>query len=296
MHPCLLRLGLIFSLTALTAAAQPASATFRSSLLESWSFGYGYSSKGDLERSGPAGAVAVQRVDLSIAGRRSTAGGIMLVYGFNFTSNELDTAPGTPLPERLAELSLNLGGSRRLNPAWSLSLFARPGFYGDFTAIGDSLNLPVLAVANYARSKELVWTFGLNVNPMADYPVLPVAGVRWQFSPAWTFNLGFPQAGFVYQASAKTTWRAGVSFQGGSFRISDNLGVPAAGVDRLANTLLDYREVRVGLGADLTLAAGFVLVLDAGMVTDRKFDYYDRDYQLNGEPAAYGSLALRAAF
>jgi hypothetical protein len=296
MHPYLLRLGFIFSLTALTAAAQPASATFRTSLLETWSFGYGYSSKGDLERSGPAGDVAVQRVDLSISGRRPTAGGLMLVYGFNFTSNELETSPGTPLPERLAELSLNLGAIRRFNPEWAVSAFARPGFYGDFTEIGDSLNLPMLAVANYTRSKELTWTFGLNVNPMADNPVLPVAGVRWQFAPAWTFNLGFPQAGFVYQASPKATWRAGVSFQGGSFRISDNLGVPAPGVDRLANTLLDYREVRVGLGADLTLSAGFVLVLDAGMVTDRKFDYFDRDYQLNGEPAAYGSIALRAAF
>ena len=296
MPPSLIRLGLIFTLTALTAAAQPASSTFRTSLLESWSFAYGYSSKGDLDRSGPAGDVAVQRVDFSISGRQPSTSGAMLVYGVNFTSNELDTAPGTPLPKRLAELSLNLGAIHRFNPAWSGSVFARPGFYGDFTAIGDSFNLPVLAMANYTRRKALVWTFGLNVNPMADNPVLPVAGVRWQFAPAWTFNLGFPQAGFVYQAGPQTTWRAGVSFQGGSFRISDNLGVPAPGVGRLANTRLDYREVRVGLGADLKLPAGFVLTLDAGMVTDRKFDYFDRDYQLNGDPAAYGSISLRAGF
>jgi hypothetical protein len=177
-----------------------------------------------------------------------------------------------------------------------VSVFARPGFYGDFTEMGDSFNLPLLAMATYTRRKELVWTFGLNVNPMAENPVLPVAGVRWQFAPAWTFNLGFPQAGFIFQPNPKTIWRAGVSFQGGSFRISDNLGVPAPGVARLANTFLDYREVRVGLGADLTLPAGFILTLDAGVVTDRQFDYYDRDYRLNGDPAAYGSIALRAAF
>jgi hypothetical protein len=39
-----------------------------------------------------------------------------------------------------------------------------------------------------------------------------------------------------------------------------------------------------------------VLAIDAGYVADRKFDYFDRDYILNGEPAAYGSIALRAAF
>jgi hypothetical protein len=289
----LLTLGL---LTALTAAAQPVAATFRASLLDSWVFGYGFSTHGDLARGGPVGEVAVQRVDLSMSGRRALQGGAQLAYGFNFSSNELDVTPGTPLPERLAELSLNLGYIRRLNPQWSLSLFARPGFYGDFTAISDSFNLPMLAMANYTRSKDLVWTFGLNVNPQGDNPVLPVAGFRWQFAPAWTFNLGFPQAGFLYQPGPGATWRAGVGFQGGSFRISDNLGVPAPGVARLANTRLDYREVRVGLGADLTLSAGVVLTLDAGLVTDRQFDYFDRDYRLNGGSAAYASAALRARF
>lgn len=294
LHPCLaLGLGLY---SALASAAQPASATFRPALLDAWSFGYGFSTKGDLTRGGAAGDVAVRRVDLSFSGRRALQGGAQLAYGFNFASNELDVTPGTPLPDRLAELSLNLGYLRRINPEWALSVFARPGFYGDFTAIGDSFNLPVLALANYTRSKDLVWTFGLNINPTGDNPVLPVAGFRWKFAPAWTFNLGFPQAGFIYQAGTHASWRAGVALQGGSFRISDNLGVPAAGVPRLANTFLDYREVRVGVGADFTLHAGFVLTLDAGMVTDRQFDYYDRDYRLNGDPAAYGSISLRARF
>lgn len=289
-------LALIFCATALVASAQTASTKFRPSMLNDWSLGYSYSSPSELDRGGPAGEVAVHRMDLSFSGGRPLAKGTMLAYGLTFTTNELALSPGTPLPERLAELSLNLGYIRRFNPEWSLSVFARPGFYGDFTQIEDSLNMPVLALANYKQSKELVWTFGLIIDPMGEYPVMPVAGFRWDFAPAWTFNLGFPQAGFIYKASPTTVWRAGLSFQGGSFRISDNLGVPAPGVDRLANTRLDYREMRFGLGADLTLPAGFILVLDAGYVADRKFDYYDRDYILNGEPAYYGAIALRASF
>ena len=290
------RFALVFFGSALVALAQPAASTFRTSLLQSWSLGYSYSSQGDLTRAGPAGAVAVNRMDFSFSGRRAISPDNLLVYGFVAATNEFDTTPGTPLPGRLAEVSVNLGLIKKYNPQWAVSLFARLGFYGDFTDLGDSLNMPVLILANYTRRKELVWNFGLNVNPLADNPVLPVVGVRWMFAPAWTFNLGFPQAGFVYQASPKQIWRAGVSFQGGNYRISDNLGVPAAGVARLANTRLDYREVRVGLGADLTLPAGFILTLDAGLVTDRQFDYYDRNYILNGDPAAYGAIALRAAF
>jgi hypothetical protein len=80
-------------------------------------------------------------------------------------------------------------------------VFLRPGFYGDFEEIaGDSFNVPVLALAQYGPRRELVWMFGLSVNAFSDHPVMPVAGVRWQFAQAWTFNLGFPQAGFVCRA------------------------------------------------------------------------------------------------
>jgi hypothetical protein len=296
MRSPLSRLALIFFGSALVALAQPASSTFRTSLLQSWSLGYSYSSRSDLTNNGPAGSIAVNRMDFSFSGRRPISPENLLVYGFVAATNEFDTTPGTRLPERLAEVSLNLGLIKRFSPQWGVSAFARPGVYGDFTEIGDSLNMPVLILANYTQRKELVWSFGLNINPLSEYPVLPVAGVRWQFAPAWTFNLGFPQAGLVYAASPKAIWRAGASIQGGSFRISENLGVPAPGVDRLANTRLDYRELRFGVGADLTLPAGFVLTLDAGMVGDRKFDYYDRDYILNGDPAVYGTIALRAGF
>ena len=290
------RFVLLAALSAISVRAQPASATFRAGLLDSWSIGYSYSSNADLTRNGPTGDVAVNTFNISTSSRSPISKESLFVYGANFTNYELSSSPGTPLPDRLSEASLNLGVINRFSPAWAVSAFARPGFYGDFTRLSDSFNVPVLALANYARTQNLVWSFGLRVDAFSETPVLPVAGVRWQFAPAWTFNLGFPQAGFVFKASPTSIWRAGVSFQGGSFRISDNLGTPAPGVKRLANTLMDYREVRAGIGADFTLPRGFSLNLDAGIVTDRQFDYYDRDYGLNGDPAAYGAISLSAKF
>ena len=280
-----------------TLAAQPASTTFRTSLLESVSIGYSYSSREDLSYGGRVGDVAVQRFDFSLSGRRPWNDTVSLVYGFAYADNQLDHSAGVSLPDNLRELSLNLGLTQKLSATWSWSAFVRPGFYGDFEDIdGDSFNAPLLAFAQYAPRRELVWIFGLSVNPFSDHPVMPVAGVRWQFAPEWTFNLGFPQAGFSYRANHQLTLRAGVSFQGGSFRITNNLGVPAPGIDRLANTFLDYREVRAGLGADLKLAEKWSLALDAGVVTDRKFDYFDRNYSLNGAAGWYGTLFLRTSF
>ena len=72
--------------------------------------------------------------------------------------------------------------------------------------------------------------------------------------------------------------------------------VPVAGIDRLGISFLDFREVRAGLGADVKLAEKWSLALEAGAVTDRKFDYFDRNYSLNGDAGWYGTLFLRTSF
>jgi hypothetical protein len=50
------------------------------------------------------------------------------------------------------------------------------------------------------------------------------------------------------------------------------------------------------LGADVYLGRGFKLVADLGAVTDRKFDYFDRDYRIDGDAGIYATLGLQARF
>lgn len=276
--------------------AQPASTVFRSVLLESVAATYSYSSREKLSGEGHSGELAIQRFDFSFSGRRAVSESWQFAYGFALADNQLDTTGSVPLPERLTEISLNLGLARKISPQWTASVFVRPGFYSDDASIeGDAFNVPVLGLAQYTVRKELVWLFGLSVNPFGDNPVLPVAGVRWQFAPEWTFNLGFPQAGLLWRPSPAVTWRAGASFQGGSFRITEN---PAGAdpADRLAGALLDYREVRAGLGADIKLGGTWALAFDAGAVLDRKFEYFRLDYDLDGGSGFYGTFSLRAGF
>jgi hypothetical protein len=279
--------------------AQP-SATMRPALLESVQASWSWSSEEDLQR-GPArvGEVAVNRFELSLSGRTKLTEATALGYGIGYAANRLD-ASANVLPDKLTELSLNLGLIHRYSENWNLAAYLRPGFYGDSGDLnGDSFNAPLLLTAAYAPSRELVWMFGLNVNAFSDNTVLPILGVRWQFAPEWTFNLGFPRSGFTYRFSENLSLSAGVTFQGGSFRVGRDpratpLSLPAA--PGLANTYLDYREVRAGPALEYKLNENLRFTLDAGAVTDRKFDWFDRNYRLDGDGGAYLALSLRGSF
>jgi hypothetical protein len=287
----------VLSVLAVTAHGQPA-ATMRPSLLAAVSVESSYSSREDLAQgSTTLGELAVRHYGLSVSARSRLGEKTQLSYGLAYATHDLDRTGALPLPEQLTELSVNLGLQHQWSPQWTLSIFARPGFYSDFEDINsDSLNMPLLAMASYAQSRELIWSFGFNANPFSDNPVIPIIGVRWQFAPEWLFNVGFPQSGFTWRATEQLSLRAGVRFQGGSFRITENLGVPTPGIRRLANTYVDFREVRVGLGLDYELGKRFSLSADVGAVTDRKFDYFDRDYRLDGDSGLYVALGLKASF
>lgn len=278
------------------AFAQPSTA-MRPALLSSLEAEISASSDESIARGGISyGSVSVLTTSLSFSGRHGLDPATTFVYGMAYRNHQLD-ATSTLLPDQLAELSINLGLQRRFSPKWSGALFVRPGFFSDFEDLSSkSLNMPVLAMFNYTSSPTLTWSFGLNVNPFSEKPVFPIAGVRWQFAEDWTFTVGFPQSGVSWRTSDSVTLRTGVGFNGGSFRITENLGVPAPGINRLANTYLDFREVRAGLGADFKLGPRLTLAMDLGFVTDRKFDYYDRDFILNGDAGFFGAVALRANF
>lgn len=291
---------LLLGFAALTtvAFAQP-SATMRPDLLASAEFNGSYSSREEVAR-GPQtlGTLAVRHYGVSVAASRAWDEATTLLYGVAVQQFDLDQEGGAlPLPAQLAEFSLNLGMQRRIDARWSAALYLRPGFYGDFEeGLGKAFNLPALLLAHYTHSRELTWSFGVNANPFSDHPVLPIAGVRWRFAPQWTFSVGFPRSGFTWQTTERLALRAGAGFTGGSFRVSRNVGSPSAGLARIANTFVDFREVRAGLGLDYSLGKDVTLSADVGAVTDRKFDYFDKHYRLDGDAGLFFALALKGSF
>ena len=275
-------------------AQQPPSTVFRTSLPELSAGNYSYSTKADLKLNGAkVGGVAVHHAEVSISGRHKLTTGLRLAYGLDYDTNLLAADAAVPLPDQLSVFSLNLGLIRPLNSEWTAALFARPGFYSDFEDVGSrSLNAPVLVTATYTPRREIVWTFAFRLDPFAKNTVLPVLGVRWQFAPGWNFELGFPHTGLTWQVSGDLALRIDLSFQGGSYRV---MHAPAA-VPALGGTLLDYREIRAGAGFDFQLANATTLSLEAGFVTDRRFDYHERNYRLKGDPAGYLKLSFQLNF
>ena len=294
-RPCLaLLLGLLASGQ---LAAQPASATFRPALLEAYAGGFGTTAASDLERGGVVGSVEVARYDFSFTGRTALGETTMLLHGLAWSSNRLDLTGPVLLPDRLDELTLSLGVQHRASPQWTLGAYLRPGFYGDsLDADADSFNAPLLATALYHASRELTWILGFSANAASDNPFIPIAGVRWQFAPAWTLNIGFPRAGFTWKASDTVSWHLGATVQGGDYYVSDGFGSPAPGIGRLTQTWLEYREIRAGLGAEVKLTGGVSLAVDAGVAVDQRFDYFDRGYELKGETPFFLRLAVQGRF
>lgn len=293
------RLLPLFFVSIAIALAQP-SATQRPDLLASVDVTTSFSSREDIARGSTVlGTLAVDQFGFSASARHAWSQQTTLIYGAAVNTLDFKASTTTlPIPDDLTELSLNLGLQHRYNERWSAALFLRPGFYGDLDdgLDTDALNAPLLALANYAQSRDLIWSFGLNVNAFSDNAVLPIVGVRWQFAPDWLFSVGFPRTGVTWKATDRLSLRTSVSFAGGSFRLTRNLGSPAAGIARLANTFVDFREVRVGLGGDYALTERTTLSLDIGAVTDRKLDYFDKDYRLDGDGGTFVSLAIKGAF
>lgn len=283
---------IFLSLRGTVPAQQPPSLVFHPALLELSAGNYSYSTKADLLHDGVVGGVAVHHAEVSLSGRHGLQPGLLLAYGLDYDTNLLLADAAVPLPDNLTVFSVNLGLIRTFDPDWTAALFTRPGFYGDFELLGSrSLNLPVLLTANWTVGPDLKWTFALSYDRFSKYPLLPVLGVQWKSAPDWNLELGFPRTGVTWQANDRLALHLDAGFQGGSYRITH---APAA-LPAPAGTLLDYREVRAGAGCTYKMTAATTLSLDAGWVLDRRFDYHEGHYRLDGNAASYLKISFRAS-
>jgi hypothetical protein len=287
-------LGLAF---AATAFAQVPSGTFRQELLNSFDASWSCSGEAGLKRGGDLGDVSVQNVAASFSRDIKPGGITTLTVGGAASFNFIDAAPGIPLPDRLGEVTFNAGIRRQLSRRWIAAAYARPGWYGDMEGFdGDAFTVPAIAMISFVQSPSLIWRAGVSVNPFRDNTVFPVIGVNWKFAGDWTFSIGFPRFGVTWRARRALALYGAISGQGGSYRITKDPGAAPGGGRRLDNTYVDYREIRVGVGADCNVTGSIKLTAGAGVMADRRFDFHERGCKLKGDPAPYATLALACDF
>jgi hypothetical protein len=246
--------------------------------------------------STPGGEVGVDAAFFDWRSSAALTEATKLNYGVSWSGYDFSRSGPMAVPEKLQEISLAIGATHRLSPQWLLIASVQPGLYGDLEGGShEAFNAPVMFLATWLQSRELAWSFGLRADPFADKPVLPFIGVNWRFAPQWEFTIGFPRAGFGYEVSPALKLGLGLTVQGGSFHIADDPRPVSIG-QRLDDTYLDYREIRVGLSADYKFNDTLSLAVEAGAITDQKFDYYERGYTLNGDTAAFFTIGLTGRF
>lgn len=264
-------------------------------LLDRVNFAFSVTRTADLR--GGAGDVGVQRFDFEAGGRTPLSGDAALTHGVGWTRTELDARGSNVLPDLLEARTLQLGWQQTLGPQWRGMVRAQPGFFGDGGGFdSDTFNVPLMALATYAKTRDLFWSFGLIVNRFGDHPVLPIAGFRWNFAPDWSFNAGLPRLGFEWRPGKTLTLTAGGTVQGSAYRLTRN---PVAGVPggaRVAGAELDYRELRVGVGLNYKVTEWLTLSADAGVAVDQRFEFHERGLTYRGSDEFFGVIGVGGRF
>lgn len=259
---------------------------------------FSVSADSDLTRAGaPAGEVGVNSFAATWRSSATLSPTTRLSYGLNWERFDFNRPVTLAVPDTLQEVAVVLGASHRLNEFWLLTGTVRPGLHGDFEGDGgDAFNAPLLLLATRVHSPELAWAFGLRADWFSERAVIPFIGVNWKFAPGWEFSLGMPRAGVSYAATPALQFALGVSVQGGNYHVARDPRGPTISSVRVDDTTLDYHEIRVGLAADWKLNESFALTAEAGVITDQKFDYFDRAVTLDGGGIGFLTLGLTGRF
>jgi hypothetical protein len=212
-------------------------------------------------------------------------------YSFGFDN-------GWPLPNTLQAANLVVGLDTQLSDSILIRIEAQPGIYGagmdDLE--WDDANIPFLVGGTYIYSPTLQFVLGVSVDVNREYPILPGGGVRWKFAPQWVLNAVLPTPRLEYELNSAFTLFAGAVIKSQTFRMSDGLGT-AGGLPELDRAVLNYSEVRTGLGFDWKITPAMTLTLEGGYLPYREFDFHRTEVRYHHEEGApYGTIALHGAF
>jgi len=201
-----------------------------------------------------------------------------------------------PLPDTLQSTSLVLGADVELSDKWLMRFEFQPGIYSDFENVdSNDFNVPMIFGFSYIVDRNLQWVFGAQVNLFNAIPVMPGAGVRWQFADAWTLSLIFPQPRITYKINEQWQVYAGGELKGGSYRTGNDFGTNS-GNPALNNALVNYTEIRAGAGFSYKIHPAVTVDLDGGWVVSRSYDYFRADTKMKSDGAPYAQVALKAKF
>jgi hypothetical protein len=180
------------------------------------------------------------------------------------------TPPGPDLPPQVYALSVALEAEFRVSPTFSLRASFSPGLYTDFSNVsGHAFRFPVQATGAYALSPQLTIVGGVMYTAQPRWSVLPVAGVVWRPMEDWHLELTFPRLRVVHHLGD------GIDVYGLLDLYGDTYAFRANG----QNDLMQYRDLRLGVGAEWTTPVRVRLFFEAGGAFARRLDFENQPNQ-----------------
>lgn len=202
------------------------------------------------------------------------------------------------IPDNLHSTNLIIGLDTELSDSFLIRVEAQPGFYGtDFDDFGqDTFNVPFLIGGTYIFNSGFQVVFGIGVDALRSYVVLPGGGIRWKFAPQWTLNAVVPTPRLEYELNSNFLLYSGADIRATSYRVEKNFGT-LRGNTALNHASITYEEVRVGAGFDWKLTSAIKLSVEGGVIPYRNFDFHRTQVRYHQDGMApYGMVALHAAF
>ena len=240
--------------------------------------------------------------------------GVLLRFGVDAERNSFGLPNNAPLPNTLQSVNAVIGADLAVNDQIIVRAELHPGIYSDWVNISSSdFDCPVQIGGTYLWNKDFQIIFGMQIDLRSDIPIIGVPGFRWQFADHWVLSAIPPRPQLQYQVSNSVTLYTGAEIINGTYHLNQDFGnnhghngPGAPGNSELNGNILDYTEVRLGLGVAWKFTPNLTLDVSGGYVPYREYDLHpdrigfsDHDTLFHnnlGSGGAYAEVGIKGSF
>jgi opacity protein-like surface antigen len=242
------------------------------------------------------GSVDENSADLKYVFSPQITKDLLLRFGVEWHRLSFGISDRAPVPGVLQQISTVLGFDYQLAEQWLVRLEVQPGVYANSGDVRwDNLDAPLVFGAAYLKDPDVQWFFGLRLDVRSQYPILPAVGVRWKFSDEWTLNFALPNPRLEYDVNEHLIFYGDAGLSAGTYRVGESFGA-RRGLPQLDNAVLDYLEIRLGVGVSWKILPNMTIDAGAGYLPYRSFDFFGRDIVFRSHNAPCGQLACHTQF
>jgi hypothetical protein len=239
--------------------------------------------------------------------------GILLRFGIDAERNSFGLPAQALLPNTLQSVDAIIGADFAVNDQILLRAEVHPGIYSDFVKVtGSDIDAPVQIGGTYLWNKNFQIILGFQLDLKSDIPFIGVPGFRWQFADKWVLSAIPPRPQLQYLLSNAVTLYAGAEILAGTYHLNDQFGSyhgqprPGSNNANFNGDIMDYNEVRLGLGVTWKFDPNVSLDVSGGYVPYRTYDIHPDHvgYEVDdtmfhndlGSGGGYGEVGIKGSF